>query len=43
MLAGRAWQLAQTNRQELYQIRSSQIVSNIMKERLVTNTIQRRF
>jgi len=43
MLAGRAWQLGQTNRQELYQIRSSQIVSNIMKERLVTNTIQRRF
>jgi len=43
MLAARAFQLSLANRSELYQIRSSQIVSSIMKERLVTNTIQRRF
>lgn len=43
MLAGRAWQLAQQNRQELYQIRSSQIISQVMQERLVKDTIQRRF
>ncbi len=43
MLAGRAWQLGQSNRQELYQIKSSQIISSVMKERLVKNTIERRF
>jgi hypothetical protein len=43
MLAGRAWQLGQQNRQELYQIRSSQIISGILQERLVKDTIQRRF
>jgi len=43
MLAGRAWQLGQTNRQEIYKIESSQIISSVMKERLVKNTIERRF
>lgn len=43
MLAGRAWQLSQQNRQEIYQIRSSQIISQVMQERLVKDTIQRRF
>jgi hypothetical protein len=43
MLAGRAWQLSQTNRQELYQIKSSQIISNIQRERLIKDTVQRRF
>jgi len=43
MLAGRAWQLAQTNRQELFSMKKSQIVSSIEQKRLVTNTVQRRF
>ena len=43
MIAGKAWQLAQTNRQEMFKIRSSQIISSVMKERLVKNTIERRF
>ena len=43
MLAGRAWQLGQTNRQEIYKIKSSQIISSVMQERLVKNTIERRF
>jgi hypothetical protein len=43
MIAHRGWELAQQNRQELYQIRSSQIIAGVMQERLVQNTIQRRF
>jgi len=43
IIAMKAWQLSQTNRAEIYKITSSQIVGNILQERLVTNTIQRRF
>jgi hypothetical protein len=43
LLAGRAWQLSQQNRQELFEIKKSQIIANIMQERLVKDTIQRRF
>ena len=43
MVAHRAWQLSQQNRQELYQIKSSQIIASVMQERLVKDTIQRRF
>jgi hypothetical protein len=43
MVAHRAWQLSQTNRRELFEIRKSQIISNVMQERLVKDTIQRRF
>lgn len=43
LIGGRALQLAQTNRQEIYRIRSSQVISTIMQERLIKDTIQRRF
>jgi hypothetical protein len=43
MVAHRAWELAQTNRQEIYAIKSSQIIANVMQERLVKDTMQRRF
>ena len=43
LVANKAWQLAQSNRQEIYGIRSSQMTSSILRERLVKNTVERRF
>jgi hypothetical protein len=43
LVANAAWQLSQTNRRELFEIKRSQIIANVMQERLVKDTIQRRF
>ena len=43
MIAMKAWQLAQTNRKELFEIQKSQIQSQVMQRNLVKTVAERRF
>jgi hypothetical protein len=43
MIAARAWQMSQQNRQTLFRLQADQMTSNILQQRLVKNTIERRF
>lgn len=43
VLAMKAWELAETNRRELYEMRKSQLTSEILQRNLVKNVAERRF
>lgn len=43
VLVSKAWQLAQTNRQEIFKIQASQIMANIQQRNLIRDSVERRF
>lgn len=43
MIAMKAWQLSQTNRRELFEMKKSQMTSTILQRNLVKNVAERRF
>lgn len=43
VIAMKAWQLSQTNRKELFEMRKSQITSEVLQRNLVKNVAERRF